>query len=189
MLRERLEPSDGGFFAPLKSFLGFGPPRELTPAEKQKKEMDGAIDEVLKGTGVLGSVLGSVFKRVVGVAGGMMAQTANDMAAVRTEAERVLSASPDALRSLGGDIEVGAPYSSSFSSSSFNGVATKQVVLVCPIRGSKHAGQIQVRASVDGERVVIDELLLDGQRLDQGPTRPGEARPYIRRKDDNVIDV
>jgi len=64
-----------------------------------------------------------------------------------------------ASRLLGGEIDLSNPVSSSSSSYSINGVSTKQMQYIIPLRS--HAGSyVQVTASISNSKVSIEKLIL-----------------------------
>ena len=65
-LARQKEPEGGGFLDGLAKTFGFGKTEEEKALEKQKKQMDNAIDEVFKGGGLVGGLMGSLAKGVVG---------------------------------------------------------------------------------------------------------------------------
>ena len=64
--RHNPEPEGSGIFDGIAKFFG---KREETALEKQQNQMSKEIDEVFKGGGLMGSMLGAVAKGVVGMAG------------------------------------------------------------------------------------------------------------------------
>ena len=66
-LARQKEPEGGGFLDGLAKTFGFGKTEEEKALEKQKKQMDNAIDEVFKGGGLVGGLMGSLAKGVVGI--------------------------------------------------------------------------------------------------------------------------
>ena len=66
-LARQKEPEGGGFLDGLAKTFGFGKTEEEKALERQKKQMDSAIDEVFKGGGLVGGLMGSLAKGVVGI--------------------------------------------------------------------------------------------------------------------------
>ena len=178
-LARQKEPSEsGGFLNGLAKTFGFGKTDEEKALEKQKKQMDNAIDEVFKGGGLVGGLMGSLAKGVVGAAGKMFAETQGDM-------DSVLRAIENRLRDrLGDDVQCSMPMQQMYSSSNINGNVVKQVQLVTQAQGSRGAGVVRATASIDGAgNVSIQSLDVDGSSV-AGSVRSGGGG-----KNDVIIDV
>ena len=67
LARQKEPEGGGGFLDGLAKTFGFGKTEEEKALEKQKKQMDNAIDEVFKGGGLVGGLMGSLAKGVVGI--------------------------------------------------------------------------------------------------------------------------
>ena len=177
-LKRRLERNrgggdedEGGLLDGIAKFFG---KKEETALEKQQKAMSREIDQVFKGTGILGSVIGGLAKGVAGMASTMMAETAQDMDAALRAVERRLAAR------LGDDVVCDAPFQQAYSSSSFNGQVSKQIQGVTRARGAKGEGTVRFVAVIDGSgRVDIQSLDLEGA--------PVSGAPSLRDKDKGVI--
>ena len=172
--RDGDEPSSS-FFDGVAKFFG---KKEETALEKQQAQMGREIDEVFKGGGLLGSLVGSVAKGVVGMASKAMAETAADMDSALRAVERALRPQ------LGDDVVVDPPMQQAYSSSSINGAVRKQVQCVATARGSKGAGTVRFVAVIDGGgNVDITSLDLDGRDV------PAASRPGSRKGEGVIIDV
>ena len=178
-LARQKEPSEsGGFLEGLARTFGFGKTDEEKALEKQKKQMDNAIDEVFKGGGLVGGLMGSLAKGVVGAAGKMFAETQGDM-------DSVLRAIENRLRDrLGDDVQCSMPMQQMYSSSNINGNVVKQVQLVTSAQGSRGSGVVRATASIDGAgNVSINSLDVDGSSV------AGSVRGSSGGKNDVIIDV
>ena len=177
-LARQKEPSEGGFLGGLARTFGFGKTDEEKALEQQKKQMDNAIDEVFKGGGLVGGLMGSLAKGVVGAAGKMFAETQGDM-------DSVLRAIENRLRDrLGDDVQCSMPMQQMYSSSNINGNIVKQVQLVTSASGSRGSGVVRATASIDGAgNVAIQSLDVDGSSV-AGSVRGGGGG-----KNDVIIDV
>ena len=177
-LARQKEPSEGGFLGGLARTFGFGKTDEEKALEQQKKQMDNAIDEVFKGGGLVGGLMGSLAKGVVGAAGKMFAETQGDM-------DSVLRAIENRLRDrLGDDVQCSMPMQQMYSSSNINGNVVKQVQLVTSASGSRGSGVVRATASIDGAgNVAIQSLDVDGSSV-AGSVRGGGGG-----KNDVIIDV
>ena len=177
-LARQKEPSEGGFLGGLARTFGFGKTDEEKALEQQKKQMDNAIDEVFKGGGLVGGLMGSLAKGVVGAAGKMFAETQGDM-------DSVLRAIENRLRDrLGDDVQCSMPMQQMYSSSNINGNVVKQVQLVTSASGSRGSGVVRATASIDGAgNVAIQSLDVDGSSV-AGSVRSGGGG-----KNDVIIDV
>jgi len=177
-LARQKEPSEGGFLGGLARTFGFGKTDEEKALEQQKKQMDNAIDEVFKGGGLVGGLMGSLAKGVVGAAGKMFAETQGDM-------DSVLRAIENRLRDrLGDDVQCAMPMQQMYSSSNINGNVVKQVQLVTSASGSRGTGVVRATASIDGAgNVAIQSLDVDGSSV-AGSVRSGGGG-----KNDVIIDV
>ena len=181
-LKRRLERNrgggdedEGGLLDGIAKFFG---KKEETALEKQQAQMGREIDEVFKGGGLLGSLVGSVAKGVVGMASKAMAETAADMDSALRAVERALRPQ------LGDDVVVDPPMQQAYSSSSINGAVRKQVQCVATARGSKGAGTVRFVAVIDGGgNVDITSLDLDGRDV------PAASRPGSRKGEGVIIDV
>ena len=131
LARQKAPEGGGGFLDDLAKTFGFGKTEEEKALEKQKKQMDNAIDEVFKGGGLVGGLMGSLAKGVVGMAGKAFAETQGDM-------DSVLRAIENRLRDrLGDDVQCSMPMQQMYSSSNVNGQVMKQVQLVTSAQGSR----------------------------------------------------
>merc|ERR1719359_892313 len=129
LARQKEPEGGGGFLDGLAKTFGFGKTEEEKALEKQKKQMDNAIDEVFKGGGLVGGLMGSLAKGVVGMAGKAFAETQGDM-------DSVLRAIENRLRDrLGDDVQCAMPMQQMYSSSNINGNVVKQVQLVTQAQG------------------------------------------------------
>ena len=178
LARQKEPEGGGGFLGGLAKTFGFGKTDEEKALEKQKKQMDNAIDEVFKGGGLVGGLMGSLAKGVVGAAGKMFAETQGDM-------DSVLRAIENRLRDrLGDDVQCSMPMQQMYSSSNINGNVVKQVQLVTSASGSRGSGVVRATASIDGAgNVAIQSLDVDGSSV-AGSVRGGGGG-----KNDVIIDV
>jgi len=142
-LRSQEEPADdGGFLGGLAKTFGFGKSEAKKERERQEKAISREIDEVFKGGGLVGSMMGAMAKGVVGMVGSAFAETKNDMDAVLATMEGALASR------LGDDVRCDAPMQQMYSSSNINGRVTKQVQLVTSARGSKGVGTVRCVATI-----------------------------------------
>ena len=178
LARQKEPESGGGFLGGLAKTFGFGKTDEEKALEKQKKQMDSAIDEVFKGGGLVGGLMGSLAKGVVGAAGKMFAETQGDM-------DSVLRAIENRLRDrLGDDVQCSMPMQQMYSPSNINGNVVKQVQLVTSASGSRGSGVVRATASIDGAgNVSIQSLDVDRSSV-AGSVRGGSGG-----KNDVIIDV
>jgi len=178
LARQNEPEGGGGFLGGLAKTFGFGKTDEEKALEKQKKRMDNAIDEVFKGGGLVGGLMGSLAKGVVGMAGKAFAETQGDM-------DSVLRAIENRLRDrLGDDVQCAMPMQQMYSSSNINGNVVKQVQLVTSASGSRGSGVVRAAASIDGAgNVSIQSLDVDGSSV-AGSVRGGGGG-----KNDVIIDV
>ena len=178
LARQKEPEGGGGFLGGLAKTFGFGKTEEEKALEKQKKQMDNAIDEVFKGGGLVGGLMGSLAKGVVGAAGTMFAETQGDM-------DSVLRAIENRLRDrLGDDVQCSMPMQQMYSSSNINGQVMKQVQLVTSAQGSRGSGVVRATASIDGAgNVSIQSLDVDGSSV------AGSVRGASGGKNDVIIDV
>jgi len=78
------EPADdgGGLFGGLAKLFGGQKSEQERALEQQQSQISKEIDEVFKGGGLVGGLMGAVAKGVVGLAGKAMAETQQDVALV-----------------------------------------------------------------------------------------------------------
>ena len=178
LARQKEPEGGGGFLGGLAKTFGLSKTDEEKALEKQKKQMDSAIDEVFKGGGLVGGLMGSLAKGVVGMAGKAFAETQGDM-------DSVLRAIENRLRDrLGDDVQCSMPMQQMYSSSNINGNVVKQVQLVTQAQGSRGSGVVRATASIDGAgNVAIQSLDVDGSSV-AGSVRGGSGG-----KNDVIIDV
>jgi len=131
--------------------------KEISPLEKQKEDLNKEIDQVLKGTGLLGGLMGSIVKGTFGMITGMMASSAADIDRVLQEAEKRLEFQ------LGPGVKCDAPFQRSYSSSNINGQVSKRVRLACQATAASGITAIaHIDASIDSSgNVDILDLWLD----------------------------
>lgn len=144
-LKEQDAPEDdggGGLFGGLARTLGFGKTEEEKRLERQQAQIGKEIDEVFKGGGLVGSMVGALAKGAIGMVGKAFAEGQADMDNVLRSMERALAAQ------LGDGVQCDPPMQQMYSSSNINGRVTKQVQLVTSARGSR--GRAAARRSRAG---------------------------------------
>ena len=175
-LARQKEPEGGGFLGGLAKTFGFGKTEEEKALEKQKKQMDNAIDEVFKGGGLVGGLAGLLGQGLV-----PPAKCSRRRRATWTPC---CGPSKTGLDRLGDDVQCSMPMQQMYSSSSINGNVVKQVQLVTSAQGSRGSGVVRATASIDGAgNVSIQNLDVDGSAV-AGSVRGGGGG-----KNDVIIDV
>eukprot|EP00438_Fugacium_kawagutii_P007445 Skav210454 [mRNA] locus=scaffold1297:265595:266203:+ [translate_table: standard] len=124
--------------------------------------------------GVFG-MLGTLLRPAFGMLGSLLKDSQDDIQSVLSEAETILARSGR----LGSRVECGPIFSQSYSSMNINGQQSTRVQLQCQAKGDQRSGTVSCSASIGPDGVTFQNLSLDGQAVDTGPSSPGS----------NVIDV
>ncbi|EKX54342.1 hypothetical protein GUITHDRAFT_99820 [Guillardia theta CCMP2712] len=127
----------------------FKPLANIIKPPKKQNELENMIDKAMQDAPLPIKMFGGIMKGFAGMAGDMMQAVADDVDRVVEVAERRVRMNAGATRILGSEISVGAPVSQSFSSSSINGVSTKQIALRLPVRGTSSSGTLIVDGSIN----------------------------------------
>ena len=136
---------------------------KLSVLEKKKREqkaqMNSAIDELTKGTGIVGGLFGSVLKGVGGMLTESLAEASKDQTMIQDAIVNKLSISI-ASSKLGSNIVCGFPLQSSSSTINVNGNVQKSFSQVIQVQGSRAVGTVQAVGSVDSNGTVKFNQLL-----------------------------
>lgn len=130
---------------------------------QQKQEIDRGIDQILKGTGLAGGLIGGVVKGIAGMVSDAVADSQQDMQTVNALVEQAIEQDDECSRLLGSGLRLSAPYSSSSSSTSVNGVSSKTVQLMMNAQGSRDTAAVQVQATSSGGKLQLSGLVLQMQ--------------------------
>ena len=137
---------------------------KLSELEKKKREqkaqMNGMIDEMTKGTGLVGGIFGSVLKGVGGMITESLAEASKDQTIIQDAIINKLSISLIASSKLGSNIVIGFPMQSSSSSINVNGNVQKSFSQVIQVQGSRGVGTVQAVGSVDSNGTIKFNQLL-----------------------------
>ena len=126
-LRDRVS---GALSSALEPF-GFG----KTKIQKQESSPEALVDKMLKDFPFPIRVFGGLIKGVVGMASEAMKGAAGDIDRIRDLTTRTVSLNSQVIAEFGKDLEIDAPFSQAYSSSSINGKTNKSIALRMPIRG------------------------------------------------------
>ena len=141
----------------------FGQDKKSIERRERRRQAETAIDKVFEGTGLVGGLLGTVMKGMGGLMAEMMEESANDLSSIQSKIVSSLSDDSACSSYLGEDIECSAPFQSSSSSSSINGVVNKSYAYVMQVQGRRNSGNVRVQASVASDGVTrITELVFQG---------------------------
>ena len=180
-----------GFFSGLAKL--FGQDEASLKKKEQKKQINTAIDKMMEGTGLTGKLLGGIMKGVGGMVAEGLANQQVDMQSVNDLIVSTLENDDECSRLLGRGIGIQQVFSSSSSSSSINGVSSKQLNLGMIVSGSQDSASVQASASSgDGKELYLTALTLQFQstgkiiRVVNSGSSQGGAGTSSRR---NVIDV
>jgi hypothetical protein len=137
---------------------------KLSVLEKKKREqkaqMNGMIDEMTKGTGLVGGIFGSVLKGVGGMITEQLAEASKDQTIIQDAIINKLSISLIASNKLGSNIVSGLPLQSSSSTINVNGNVQKSFSQVIQVQGSRGVGTVQAVGSVDSNGTIKFNQLL-----------------------------
>jgi len=180
----------GGFLSGLAKW--FGQDEASLKKKEQKKQINTAIDKMMEGTGLTGKLLGGIMKGVGGMIAEGLADQQVDMQSVNDLIVSTLENDDECSRLLGRGIGIQQVFSSSSSSSSINGMSSKQVNLGLIVSGSQDSASVQASASSgDGKELYLTALTLQFQstgkiiRVVNSGSGQGGAGGSRR----NVIDV
>ena len=177
---ERSEGSDSFSLSSLTSNIAGALSSALKPFAKVAKpqtvskvsETDTLLDQMFKDAPLPVRVFGGLFKGVAGLATEAMKSAASDIDRIKDMVKRTVSMDPEIVKELGGEIDLEAPFSQSFSSSSINGRTSKRVALQMPIRGRRSSvclnlDVLRVWTSFDvhGQGVVAVDASIDEQNV------------------------
>lgn len=189
---EEDKKSGGGFLSGAFNSLAklVGQDKQSIEKRERNKEMNTAIDKMFENSGVLGTVAGRLLKSVGGAVAEMAREAGKDADAVMVAVRRRLEMDDECTNAIGDNITLGAPLTASSSSMNINGAVSKNFMYMVPAQGSRGVGQVQVRASIDGNegRVVLQELVLQtssGKVIKVGSSGGGSGRGGVGK----VIDV
>jgi len=127
---------------------------------EQKEQMNGMIDEMTKGTGLVGGIFGSVLKGVGGMITESLAEASQDQTIIQDAIINKLSISSIASSKLGSNIVSGFPLQSSSSTMNVNGNVQKSFSQVLQVQGSRGVGTVQAVGSVDSNGTIKFKQLL-----------------------------
>ena len=141
----------------------FGQDKKSIAKRQRRREAETAIDRVFEGTGLMGGLLGGLMKGMGSMLAEMMEESAGDLSSIQDKVVSSLTADSACSSYLGEDIACGAPFQSSSSSSSINGVVNKYYAYVMQVEGNRNAGNVKVQATVGTDGVMrITELVFQG---------------------------
>jgi hypothetical protein len=121
-------------------------------------------------------LMAGMMKPLIGGLAAAIQESQEDADQLLVEAQSALRADGRITSMLGQDVVVGAVFSTASSSSSMNGVTTKQLSLQCQCSGSSGAsGVVAIRGESDGSavRVVSLQVQAGGQVIDVPTLRGG----------------
>lgn len=127
---------------------------------EQKAQMNGMIDEMTKGTGLVGGIFGRVLKGVGGIITEQLAEASKDQTIIQDAIINKLSISLIASSKLGSNIASGFPLQSSSSTVNVNGNVQKSFSQVIQVQGSRGVGTVQAVGSVDSNGTIKFNQLL-----------------------------
>lgn len=163
------ESSGGSLFSSIGNnisrFLGIDD--DSKRKRERKNELNRSIDQMFKGSGFAGGLMGSLFKGVAGMAMEAMQESMETIGVVQDQAK----ISVELNGALGVGVAVGMPFQQSSSSMNVNGVTVRKTFMAMPVSGSRGTGQLECDATVTGEKnaeVTFNSLTLltqDGQRI------------------------
>ena len=159
------EKEGGGLLKTVFSGLAkvFGQDKKSIERRERRRQAETAIDKVFEGTGLVGGLLGSMVKGMGGLMAEMMEESANDLGNIQTKIVSSLSSDSACSSFLGEDIECSAPFQSSSSSSSINGVVNKSYAYVMQVQGTRNSGTVRVQANIGSDGAMrILELVFQG---------------------------
>eukprot|EP00602_Paraphysomonas_sp_CaronLab_P010465 CAMPEP_0185027536 /NCGR_PEP_ID=MMETSP1103-20130426/12710_1 /TAXON_ID=36769 /ORGANISM="Paraphysomonas bandaiensis, Strain Caron Lab Isolate" /LENGTH=199 /DNA_ID=CAMNT_0027561591 /DNA_START=149 /DNA_END=748 /DNA_ORIENTATION=- len=128
----------------------------------KKREMERnqkkAINEVFRGTGLVGGVFGGVMKAALSMASNVMEETRADIEDVQKAVERALLDDYRARDALGYMLTIHQPHGQSMMGLNVNGQQRKRVGLEMRVTGDKGNGIVKAVADVDTNNITIKEL-------------------------------
>ena len=113
----------------------FGVDEKSQEKKRQRKAVNTAIDTMLKGTGVAGTLVGGVMKAAAGMLSDAFAESASDMQSVYSLITDALDGDEEVSGLLGRDIRVDSTFSSSSSSMSVKVCKAEQSISRFKCRG------------------------------------------------------
>jgi len=173
----------------------FGVDEKSQEKKRQRKAVNTAIDTMLKGTGVAGTLVGGVMKAAAGMLSDAFAESASDMQSVYSLITDALDGDEEVSGLLGRDIRVDSTFSSSSSSMSVNGVQSRTINLSLQVSGSRDSAIVQASAANSGDGLELAQLavqLRDGRVINvvrSGGGGGGSRGPYYSPGRGKVIDV
>jgi hypothetical protein len=180
---EEDKKSGGGFLSGALNSLAklVGQDKQSIEKRERNNEMNTAIDKIFEKSGIIGGIAARVLKSVGGAVAEMAREASKDTDAVMIAVRRRMEMDDSCTAALGDNITMGAPFTASSSSVNINGAVSKNFMYMVPAQGSRGAGQVQVRATIDGSggRVVLQELVLQtssGQVIRVGSSGGGGGR-------------
>ena len=195
--KKKDEEQGGGLLSSIGSGLAkmFGVDEKSQEKKRQRKAVSTAIDSMLKGTGVAGTLVGGVMKAAAGMLSDAFAESASDMQSVYSLITDALDGDEEISGLLGRDIRVDSTFSSSSSSMSVNGVQSRTINLSLQVSGSRESAIVQASAANSGGGLELAQLavqLRDGRVINvvrSGGGGGGSRGPYYSPGRGKVIDV
>eukprot|EP00613_Pedinella_sp_CCMP2098_P078827 CAMPEP_0171948218 /NCGR_PEP_ID=MMETSP0993-20121228/65103_1 /TAXON_ID=483369 /ORGANISM="non described non described, Strain CCMP2098" /LENGTH=251 /DNA_ID=CAMNT_0012592233 /DNA_START=49 /DNA_END=804 /DNA_ORIENTATION=- len=141
--------------------------------KKPKSELEQLVDTQFKNSGPLGMLMGGAVKGLAKVVAKGFEESQQDVAKVADMTERLLRMDGEVGVVLGGDVRVGAPFSQGTSSSSINGITTKNLQVAMPVQGTNIQGIVSVQASQAGAgELALGAVFVEagGRRIEVGPS-------------------
>ena len=141
----------------------FGQDKKSIERRKRRRQIDSAVNRVFEGTGLLGTLISGIVKRVGYMITSMMEESADDLSKIQTKIVSSLSSDSACSSFLGDDIQCSAPTQLASSSSSINGVKSRSYLCVMEVSGTRNSGRVGVEAKIGSDGILrISELTFQG---------------------------
>ena len=141
----------------------FGRDKRSIEQRERRRQIDTAVNRVFEGSGLLGTLMGVVVKRVGYMVTSMMEENANDLGNIQSKIVSSLGSDSACSSFLGDDIQCSAPTQLASSSSSINGVKSRTYLCVMEVNGTHNSGRVRVKAKIGSDGILrISELTFQG---------------------------
>lgn len=115
----------------------FGQDKKSQEIKQKKQEINTAIDQIFKGTGLAGGILSTIAKGVAGMMSDSMSQTISDMSEVNELIIDELNKNKEVVALLGPPFQLSSPFSTRSSTSIINGLSNKSIFADLLIQGQR----------------------------------------------------
>lgn len=142
-----------------KALKFIGMDEESRERRENKRKVNREIDNALRGTGLVGGLIGSLMKSVTGTMMDQISQQNKDTEKLRDHAMRIAMRDNDVVQMLGNNIECGGPFSQGTHMVQVNNRMRKKMHVGFVLEGSRSEGELDVEAVVIDDEMKIKSVM------------------------------